>query len=95
MVQQTVEDRGGEGSLSEYLTPIGVTLVGGQNDTAPLIAGRDRLEEDRGSYRIQRQIAYFIYDQHFGFEIMPQPTFQLSFPRRFSRSVTRLWAVAK
>src|SRR2546421_101416 len=63
VMQQPVENGGGDRGLSEDLSPIGIALVGGQEDAAAFVAGADQLKEDRCSYRVQRQIADFIYDQ--------------------------------
>jgi hypothetical protein len=49
MVQQPIQDRGGDDRIAEDGPPFAITLVGSQNDAASLVTGADQLEEDRGA----------------------------------------------
>ena len=81
---QPVENSGCYRRFAKHLPPIRITLVGGQQNAAPLITRRHQLEEDRRSQRIQRKIPHLIHNQDFGLEVVAQARLQLPFPRRFA-----------
>ena len=44
VVQEPVQDGRGDHGVAQQFAPLGEALVGGQNDAAPLVAGRDQGE---------------------------------------------------
>lgn len=58
VVQQTVQDGSGDRLVSEHRAPVGVALIGGQDNAASLVARRDQLEEDRRADRVQLVLIY-------------------------------------
>ncbi len=63
MLQEPVEDRGGDDGGAEHFAPIARGPVGCDEDGALLIAARDELEEKMCSVWLERQIAQFVDDQ--------------------------------
>jgi hypothetical protein len=66
VVQQAVEDRGGDGRVFEDLAPLRDPPVGRQDHAAVLIAAADHLEQVRGGLAGHRQIAKLVNDQDGG-----------------------------
>jgi hypothetical protein len=60
VMQQAVEDRGGDGGVFEDLAPLRDPAVGGQDHGAVLVATRDHLEEVAGGLAGHRQIAKLV-----------------------------------
>src|ERR1700733_13966521 len=60
MMQQAIEDRGGDDRVAEDRTPLAVAFVGSENDAAPFVAGADELEENRRAQIVQRQISHLV-----------------------------------
>lgn len=54
MVQQTIEDGGGDDRVAEDRTPFAVALVGSENDAASFVTGADELKEDCRAEFVQR-----------------------------------------
>lgn len=48
VVEQPVQDRGGDHWITEDLAPFGKALVQGEDHTAPFVPGRDQGKERRG-----------------------------------------------
>ena len=48
VVQQSIQQRGGNDGVAEDLAPLAEPAVGGQDDGAALVAGVDELEEEVG-----------------------------------------------
>lgn len=48
VVQQPIEDRGSDYRVAKHIVPLGKALVGGQDPTAALVAGRNQREERGG-----------------------------------------------
>src|SRR5580658_6036767 len=80
MVQQPVEDRGGDDRVAEDRTPFAVALVGSENDAASFVTGADELKEDRRAELVQRQVSHLIDDEDFGGKINAQPPVEPAFP---------------
>ena len=68
VVQQPVEDRGGDHLVAEDLTPAGQALVGRDQDRPPLVAPRHQLKKQVGPQPVQRQVADLIDDQKLGLD---------------------------
>ena len=65
MVQEAVEDGGGQGAVVvEDLGPVFEGSVGGDDDGALLVALADDLEEQIGAVLVDGQIAEFVEDEH-------------------------------
>nr|WP_281356427.1 hypothetical protein [Acrocarpospora macrocephala] len=60
MVQEPVEDRGGQDLVGEDLSPLAEGLVAGDDDRALLVAAGYELEDEVGVGSIQGQIADLI-----------------------------------
>jgi hypothetical protein len=63
MVQEPVEERRCDDGVAEDLAPFRKTAVGGQDHSAPLVAGIDELEEQIAAAGGDRQVADFVDDQ--------------------------------
>lgn len=62
MVQEAVEDGGGDDTVAEHLAPRTEALAAGQDHRAALIAAADELEEQVGADAVDRQVADLIDD---------------------------------
>lgn len=71
VVEQPVEDSGGNHRVTEHLPPIDKGLVGRQGDAATLVTGGDQLEEDRGPHLLEEQIAQLVDDQELERQVEP------------------------
>src|SRR6266542_4098226 len=69
VVQQPVQDGGGEDVVAEDLAPFAERLVAGEQDRAAFVAAGDQLEDHVGVGAGQRQIAHLVDDQDGGFEV--------------------------
>ena len=63
VVQQAIEQSGGDDGIAEDLTPFGKAAVGGEDHGAPLIAGVDELEEQVAAAGNDRQVSDLVHDQ--------------------------------
>lgn len=63
VVEQAVEQRGGDDRITEDLAPVGKAAVAGQDDGALFVTGVDQLEEQVGAAGGDRQIADLVDDQ--------------------------------
>ena len=64
VMQDTVQDGGGDGDVGKDLVPLGESLVGGKNGGRFLIPSGNELEEQVCTLYIHREIADFIDDEH-------------------------------
>ena len=60
MVEQPVQDGGGQDRIAEDLAPVDEALVAGQDDGGALVASGDQAEEQAGLVAGQGQIADFV-----------------------------------
>ena len=63
VVQEAVEERGGDDGIAEDLAPFGEAAVGGQDHGALLVAGVDELEEQVAAAGHDGQVADLVDDQ--------------------------------
>src|SRR6187200_405762 len=63
VVQEAVEERGGDDRVTEDLAPLGEAPVGGEDHRAALVARVDQLEEQAAAVGDDRQITDLIDDQ--------------------------------
>src|SRR5947207_6532880 len=80
MMQEAVGYGGGDDRISEDRTPFAVALVGSENDAAPLVAGADKLEENRRAQVVQRQISHLVDDEDLRSQVNAQAAVEPSFP---------------
>ena len=73
MVQQAVEDGGGDHGVAKDLAPGAQALIAGQDDRAPLVAARDQLKEEIGALAIDGDVADLVDDQQLGLRQDLQP----------------------
>ena len=66
MVQQPVQQGGGDHGVAEHLAPFGKAAVGGEDHRTPLVAGVDELEEQVPATGDDRQVADLVDDQELG-----------------------------
>ncbi len=66
VMQQPVEQCGGDHRVAEHLTPFGEAAVGGEHHGALLVACADQLEEQVGAFPGQGQVADLVDDQQCG-----------------------------
>ena len=61
-MHETVDHGGGDHGVSEHFAPTTERLVGGHDDTGPLVARRDQLEEEIGCLGIEGDVADLVDD---------------------------------
>ena len=66
MVEQAVEDGGGDDGVAEHLAPLGEALVRGEDDRAALVAGGDQREEGSRRESVVGPDAELVDDQDLG-----------------------------
>src|SRR5213593_5241066 len=57
VVEEAVEDRGGDHRVPEHVAPRAETLIARQDDGAALVAAGDELEEEIGAVAVDRDVA--------------------------------------
>ena len=63
MVEQAVEQRGGDDGIAEDLAPFGEAAVGGEDHRAAFVAGVDELEEQIAAAGHDRKVADLVDDR--------------------------------
>ena len=63
MMEQAVEDGGGEDLIAQQFCPLRKSLIAGQDHAPALVAATDQLEEVVGFRSIQAEIAHLIHHQ--------------------------------
>ena len=63
MVQQAVQESGGNDRIAEHLAPFGEPAVGGEDHSPLFVAGVDELEEEISAAGDDGKISDFVYDQ--------------------------------
>ena len=66
VVQQAVQDGGGQDRIVEGLAPIQEALVGGDDQAGALVATHHQTEEQAGFELRERQVADLVDDEHLG-----------------------------
>ena len=66
VMQEPIEERGGDDRIAEHLAPLGKAAVGGQDHRAALVARVDQLEEQVAAAGDDRQVADLVDDQQRG-----------------------------
>ena len=66
VVEQPIEQRGGDDGIAEDLAPFGKAAVGGEDHGALLVAGVDELEEQVAAAGRDRQVADLVDDEQRG-----------------------------
>ena len=66
MVEEAVEDRGGDGGVVEDLAPGGDAAVGGEDDRAVFVAAADDLEEEISVTAVLREVADLVDHEETG-----------------------------
>ncbi len=70
MVEESVEDSGGDGGIAvEDGGPIFEGFVGGEDDGAAFVTGADDLEEEVGAALVYGEVADFVEDEELGPEV--------------------------
>src|SRR6266567_4999759 len=70
MMQQPIQDRGGQGAIMvENRGPLLKSAVGGQDDRPLFIAQGDDLEEEIGAHLVNREVAELVEDEQRGFRV--------------------------
>ena len=64
VMQDTIQDGGGDGDVGKDLVPLGEGLVGGKNGGRFLIPSGNELEKEICALDIHREIADFVNDEH-------------------------------
>src|SRR5687767_12966955 len=73
VVEEAIEDRGGDHRIAKDLTPFAEALVGGEQDAAALVARRDQREKRRGREPIARPHAELVDDEELRGEVDAEP----------------------
>jgi hypothetical protein len=63
VVEEPVQQRGGNDGVAEHLSPFGEAAVGGEDHGGLLVAGIDELEEEIGAAGRDWQVADFVDDE--------------------------------
>ena len=66
VVEEAIEQRGGDNGIAEDLSPFGEAAVGGEDHGAALVAGIDQLEEQVAAAGNDREVSDLIDDQERG-----------------------------
>ena len=64
VMQNAIQDSGGDGNVGKDLIPLGEGLVGSKDGRCFLIPSGNELEEQVCSLNIHREIADFVNDEH-------------------------------
>ena len=64
VMQDTVQDGGGNGDVGKDLVPLGKSLIGSEDGGGLLIAPGNQLEEQICTLNVHREIADFVDNQH-------------------------------
>ena len=64
VMEDTVQDSGGDGDVGKDLVPLGEGLIGSEDSGGLLIASGNQLEEEIRSLNVHREIADFINNEH-------------------------------
>ena len=83
VMQDAIQDSGGNGDVSKNLVPLGEGFIGSEDGGGLLIAPGNQLEEQICALNVHRKIADFIDNQHsvFGqhFELVRQVVSKMGF----------------
>jgi hypothetical protein len=60
MMQNSIQDGGGDDVISEDISPFAIGLIGCEYDRSPLIPPGDQLEEAVGTQLVKGEISYLI-----------------------------------
>src|SRR3954464_11574340 len=63
MVEEAIQQRGGDDGVAEHLTPFGKAAVGGEDHGAALVAGVDQLKEQVPAAGDDGQVADLVDDK--------------------------------
>jgi hypothetical protein len=66
VVEEAVEQRGGDDGVAEHLAPFGKAAVGGEDHGAALVAGVDQLKEQVPAAGDDGEVADLVDDQQLG-----------------------------
>src|SRR5215475_4980216 len=66
VMEEPIEDRGGDYPVAEHIAPSGEALVAGDDHRPALVAVADQLEEEVRAQPIDRQVANLVDDQQPG-----------------------------
>ena len=92
VVQEPVEERGGDHGIAEDLAPLGKAPVGGEDHGATLVARVDQLEEQAAAVGDDRQVTNLVDDQQGSAaeeaDLVAQPALALGLGERSSLSAT-------
>lgn len=83
MVQQPIENGGGQDLVAEDGAPLRNNLIGGDQQAAPLIAAGDELKKEMRAAPFKRQVAELVDDEELRFAVKQQPIGQLPLRLRF------------
>ena len=64
VMQDTIQDGGGDGDVGKDLVPLGEGLIGGEDGGGLLIASGNQLEKQIRALNVHREIADFVDNQH-------------------------------
>ena len=83
MMQDTIQDGGGNGDVGKDLIPLGEGLIGGEDGGGLLIASGNQLEEQICALNVHGEIADFVNNEHLvlgeDFELVRQAIFKMGF----------------
>jgi hypothetical protein len=72
VVQQTIEDGGGDDGIAEYRAPLADAAVAGEQDCTAFVTTADELKEEMCCTGLQRQVPELIDNQEFRFDVGEQ-----------------------
>jgi hypothetical protein len=77
VMEQAIEDRGGEDVVAADRAPLRDDLVGGDRQAAAFISVGGELEKEMGAASFKRQVAELVDDQQFRLRVKHQAVAQL------------------
>jgi hypothetical protein len=79
VVQEAIQDGGGEDVVAEDGPPLGDDLVGSNQHAAALVPACDELEEEVRTALLERQVAELVDDEKLGLGVEGQALVELPF----------------
>src|SRR5579859_2664292 len=80
MMQQPVQNGGGNDRISKDRAPITIAFVRSQDDAAAFVACAYQLEKDGGAHLVQWQVSHLIDNQNLRSQIHPHAPIESTFP---------------
>ena len=95
VVQESVENGGGEDIVAEDLAPLGDELIGGDEHAALLVTPSDELEEEVGAALLEGQISELVEDEQLGLRVEVELVLEVSLDSALESAESSVVALTK